>query len=93
MRWLLSEAVRMIHALDNCAIVETWTGFRPISEDGLPLIGEAEPKGCYFLTGHGPSGIAPLPGSIGLLMACIFGEEPPVPAEPFDPKRFLVSAA
>jgi glycine/D-amino acid oxidase-like deaminating enzyme len=40
------------------------------------------------LTGHGPSGIAPLPGSIALLMALIAGDPPPVDPVPFDPLRF-----
>ena len=56
--------------------------------DGLPIIGQGEFEGLYFLTGHGPSGIAPLPGSIALLMALIAGEDPPVSPEPFDPLRF-----
>ena len=43
----------------------------------------------YLLTGHGPSGIAPLPGSIALLMALIANEPPPVAPEPFDPLRFM----
>ncbi|MCA1646423.1 MAG: FAD-dependent oxidoreductase [Chloroflexi bacterium] len=39
-------------------IAEMWTGFRPLSADGLPLLGRGELEGLYFLTGHGPSGIA-----------------------------------
>jgi D-amino-acid dehydrogenase len=65
-----------------------WTGFRPLSADGLPLIGRGALDGLYFLTGHGPSGIAPLPGSVALLMALIDGERPPIAPEPFDPLRF-----
>ena len=59
-----------------------------MSADGLPLIGQGAVEGLYFLTGHGPSGIAPLPGSIALLIALIVGDELPLPAQPFDPLRF-----
>jgi hypothetical protein len=40
--------------------------------------------------GYAPSncGIAPLPGSIALLMALIHGEPPPLMPEPVDPMRF-----
>ena len=78
----------LVPALEGCTIVELWTGFRPLSADGLPLIGRGACEGLYFLTGHGPSGIAPLPGSIALLMALIDGAPPPVDPEAFDPLRF-----
>jgi glycine oxidase len=86
--WLLNRAVEVVPALSQCPIAEMWIGFRPLSADGLPLIGRGGLDGLYFLTGHGPSGIAPLPGSIALLLALIAGEQPPLPPEPFDPLRF-----
>jgi glycine oxidase len=86
--WLLNRAMRVVPALSGCPIVELWTGFRPLSADGVPLIGRGALDGLFFLTGHGPSGIAPLPGSVALLMAFIDGVEPPIAAEPFDPLRF-----
>lgn len=86
--WLLNRAIEVVPALEHSPIVELWTGFRPVSADGLPLIGRGALDGLYFLTGHGPSGIAPLPGSIALLMAHICNEPPPVSPAPFDPLRF-----
>jgi glycine oxidase len=86
--WLLNRAMQVVPSLAGCPIVELWTGFRPLSADGLPLIGRGGLEGLYFLTGHGPSGIAPLPGSVALLMALIHGEQPPIPSEAFDPLRF-----
>jgi glycine oxidase len=85
---LLNRAMEVVPALKECPIAEMWTGFRPLSSDGLPLIGRANLDGLYFLTGHGPSGIAPLPGSVALLMAQIHDEPLPLAAEPFDPLRF-----
>jgi len=86
--WLLRRAIEVVPALEHSPILELWTGFRPLCADGLPLIGRGALDGLYFLTGHGPSGIAPLPGSIALLMALIANEPPPVAPEPFDPLRF-----
>ena len=76
--WLLHRAMEVVPAPKDCPIAEMWTGFRPSSADGLPIIGRGEFDGLYFLTGHGPSGIAPLPGSIALLMALVAGEAPPL---------------
>jgi len=86
--WLLNRAMQVVPALNTCPIAEIWTGFRPLSTDGLPLIGKSAVDGLYVLTGHGPSGIAPLPGSIALFMALIHGETPPLPPAAFDPMRF-----
>ncbi|HEY3062755.1 MAG TPA: FAD-dependent oxidoreductase, partial [Chloroflexota bacterium] len=85
--WLLERAMQVVPAARGCPIVELWTGFRPLSEDGLPFIGQGGLRGLYFLTGHGPSGISPLPGSLALLSALIAGEPPPLPPEPFDALR------
>ena len=86
--WLLNRAMVVVPVLHDCPILEMWIGFRPVSEDGLPLIGRGGLDGLFFLTGHGPSGIAPLPGSVALLMAAIDHTPPPVAPEPFDPLRF-----
>jgi glycine oxidase len=86
--WLLNRAMQVAPSLADCPIAEIWTGFRPVSADGLPLIGPGELRGLYFLTGHGPSGISPLPGSVALLMAHLTGDKPPIAPEPFSPLRF-----
>jgi glycine oxidase len=87
--WLLERAVQVVPALSGCSIAEMWTGFRPMSADGLPMIGAGALRGLYFLTGHGPSGISPLPGSLALLMSTMFDEPPPIAPASFDPLRFL----
>jgi len=86
--WLLHEAIRTIPASAACAIFEQWVGFRPLSADGVPIIGKGALDGLYFLTGHGPSGIGPLPGSLALLEALMFDEEPPIDPMPYDPMRW-----
>jgi glycine oxidase len=87
--WLLERAMSVVPALRECPIAEIWTGFRPQSADGLPMIGSGALRGLYLLTGHGPSGISPLPGSVKLLGALIAGEAPPLPPQAFDPLRFV----
>jgi len=86
--WLLARAIQIVPAFQNAPIAEIWTGFRPLSPDGVPIIGPGEVAGMYFATGHGPSGIGPLPASIALLTALVLGEPPPITAAPFSPLRF-----
>lgn len=86
--WLLEWALEVLPGLADAPIVELWTGFRPLSADGLPSIGPSDVEGLWYIAGHGPSGIAPLPGSVALLVALMLGEPPPLPPEPYDPRRF-----
>jgi glycine oxidase len=86
--WLLASAIETIPALETAPILETWTGFRPLCSDHLPLIGAGEPEGLFFCTGHGPTGITPAPVSAVLAASLILGSEPPIDPAPYDPMRF-----
>jgi glycine oxidase len=59
------SAARLLPALHGARPAEHWADLRPISDDGLPLIG-AEPllEGLFYATGYGRNGIllAPLAG-------------------------------
>lgn len=87
--WLFSAGMAVIPAIENLAISEMWTGFRPFCADGLPAIGAGALEGLFFCTGHGPSGIGPAPASVELAAALICGAPPPFDPAPFDPKRFV----
>jgi glycine oxidase len=87
--WLLNRALELVPGLANSPILETWTGFRPLSLDGLPAIGRASLEGLYYLTGHGPAGIGPAPASVKLLMAQMFDEPTLISPILFDPLRFI----
>lgn len=86
--WLLSSAIDVIPALRDSVIHEIWTGFRPTCADNVPIIGRGSIDGLYFATGHGASGIGPLPGTIALLAALIDGDDPPLAPDLFSPLRF-----
>ncbi|OLF73910.1 hypothetical protein AWH62_07060 [Maricaulis sp. W15] len=67
---------------------KAWCGFRPMSADGRPVIGETRAKGLWITTGHGHLGWTQAMGSADLLASLMAGETPPVPAEAFSAKRF-----
>ena len=69
-------AMDLVPDLAESPIVELWD-HRPLSPDGLPIVGPGFLEGLFFLTGHGPSGIAPAPASVKLLVALMLGEPRP----------------
>jgi glycine oxidase ThiO len=82
-------AERLLPALAKAAPGRSWAGLRPVTPDGLPIIGpDAGIDGVWYATGHGRSGVllAALTGEIiGMLLA---GETPHVDLAPFAITRF-----
>jgi len=70
--WLLDSAMELVPGLADSPILETWTGFRPKIADDHPAIGPTYIEGLYYITGHGPSGIAPVYESVGCTVSVTF---------------------
>ena len=62
---------------------EMWFGFRPMSADGLPYIGESKVKGLYLNTGHGHLGWTLAMGSADLIADQITGVETQIDRKPY----------
>jgi glycine oxidase len=85
---LLTDAQKISSHVGAFPIRETWTGLRPATPDGLPIIGEASIRGLWYATGHYRNGILLAPITAAIVASLIAGEKPPIPIEPFDPHRF-----
>jgi glycine/D-amino acid oxidase-like deaminating enzyme len=86
---LARAAGRVSTALANARIVRRQACYRPVTDDGLPLIGRLpELGGAYVATGHGPWGILNAPAT-GLALAELVadGASTLVDLRPFDPAR------
>jgi len=60
-------ASRLVPSLGDVPFTRTWSGLRPVSADGLPIISrDPNVAGLVFATGHGRNGIllGPLTGEI-----------------------------
>jgi D-amino-acid dehydrogenase len=66
-----------------------WVGPRPVSADGLPLIGVTAQPGVYFAGGHGMWGITQGPITGRLLAQAIDSGEVGPELRPFDPLRSM----
>ena len=64
-----------------------WTGFRPMSADGLPFIGPTRITGLYLNTGHGHLGWTLANGSASLLADLVSGERPAIDPAPYHAMR------
>lgn len=85
----LMEIARAISpATSAAAIADTWTGFRPATSDGLPVIGRSQIEGVVIAGGLFRNGIllGPLVGEIAAALA--LGDTPTVDLKAFDPARF-----
>ena len=73
--------------IDHDAI-DPWAGLRPLSADGLPIIGETPVRGVYINSGHGGLGWTQAAGSGKALADRIAGLEPELDLKPYSPSRF-----
>lgn len=70
-------------------ILETWFGWRPMTWDSLPIIGQVPKlKNSYLATGHNMLGLATASGSGLLLSELIQGKSPHIDPAPYSPSRF-----
>ncbi|MDQ4149883.1 MAG: FAD-binding oxidoreductase [Actinomycetota bacterium] len=68
-REIVKRAVSTLPALAGLHLSEIWSGVRPMSPDGLPLIGwMGDPEGLFVVGGHGGQGVI-LGGGSGRLAA------------------------
>ena len=66
---------------------QMWFGFRPMSADGLPFIGQSKIEGLYLNTGHGHLGWTLAMGSADLLADQIVGVETLIDNRPYRANR------
>ena len=93
---LVRRAVALWPPLAGASRGPAWAGLRPMSADGLPVIGplmpgEKEPT-LWVATGHFRNGILLAPGTAHVLRDLILGRVPEVSMEGFGVSRFAATA-
>jgi len=87
---IMAFGVGFASELEGAELIEQTACLRPLSEDGLPIMGAVPGIGGMFIaTGHGRQGILQSPPS-GLAMADLIldGQTEVMDMTPFDPARF-----
>lgn len=89
LREVLDEALRVAPGLADAAFEAVRVGLRPVTADGLPVIGAVPGvEGVYVATGHGPTGLTLGPYTGRLVARLVRGAPVEHDLGPFDPGRF-----
>ena len=87
---MLERAVAFMPGLARLSAIRTWTGFRPATQDKLPLIGRWDPiPGLWVAAGHEGLGITTSTGTAQLLADLVLQRTPAIDATPYAPARVL----
>jgi glycine/D-amino acid oxidase-like deaminating enzyme len=90
---IMSATFALCPGLIRAKVRRSWAGLRPLTPDGLPVIGgDPDLPGLWYATGHGRNGIL-LAGLTGVIMARLISrEEPNQEIGAFAPGRFIGSS-
>jgi len=90
---MLARAVDFVPGIASLSAIRTWTGFRPATEDKLPLVGPWEDvEGLWLAAGHEGLGITTAMGTAAVLADLMAGRSPAIDAAPFSPARVFAHA-
>jgi glycine/D-amino acid oxidase-like deaminating enzyme len=86
---LARAAGRVSTTLAAAPITRRQACYRPVTDDGLPLIGRVPGvAGAYVATGHGPWGMLNAPGTgFALAELIVAGAATTIDLRAFDPRR------
>ena len=85
---LNQRAVALIPALAQAEFLESWSGLRPATTDGLPLLGALPTQPRYIVAnGHFRNGILLAPATAHVIAQMLFDEVPALDLSPFSPTR------
>ena len=76
---LAARAMRFSGALSSVAIRSAWYAHRPMTPDGLPMVGATHREGLYVHGGHGSLGMQSAPATAKQLASHILNSSPVAP--------------
>lgn len=81
---------RVLPTLINRSILDIWSGLRPATKDGLPVIGpDCRTSGGYlWATGHSSEGMMQAPATGKVIVDLVSGKPPRIPIGKVSVKRF-----
>lgn len=84
---IVSSVRGLFEGVDLDSREDEWVGSRPVTPDGLPLVGRTAAPGVYVAGGHGMWGMVLGPATGRALAALITTGQVPEEIRPFDPLR------
>lgn len=94
---MVARAQRFLPDIGRLQLLRAWTGFRPATPDGRPLIGripgDAGPARRWVATGHEGLGLTTATGTARVWLDLLLERASTIPPEPYAPDRLLEVAA
>ena len=84
--WLSSRAIGLMPSLASWQVAERWSGLRPASPDGAPVLGRTSVADLFIASGQFRNGILFAPAVAEAVSKMVLGQGGEIPA--FDPRRF-----
>ncbi len=86
----ISRAAReYLPGMEALELLETWSGLRPVTPDGLPIVGRSKAvENLIVASGHGMLGVSLGPITGKLVSQIAFGETPDIDLAPLRVERF-----
>jgi len=86
---LLQGCLTLAPGLGPATVLDVRVGLRPVSADGLPVLGPVPGwQNVHLVTGHGTEGLLLGPYSAALVAGCLLGQPVPTELRPFLVDRF-----
>jgi glycine oxidase len=86
---LRRAACAVVPRLADCDVLGGWAGLRPLTPDGLPILGrDPEIASLIYACGHGKNGILLAPITAECVAAIVSGGAAPMDFSAFDIQRF-----
>lgn len=85
---LLNEAQLISSHIGSYPILEMWSGLRPATPDGLPILGRSSIPGVYYATGHYRNGVLLAPITAAIIRDLVEKGKTDYPIDPYAPSRF-----
>jgi D-hydroxyproline dehydrogenase subunit beta len=91
---VLRAAIALLPCLADMTVIRSWTGLRPATRDGRPIIGPHPTLDRVWLAaGHEGLGVTTAFGTARLLADLMLARPAPIDAGPYSPSRFAHAAA
>lgn len=84
---LIAAAIQLVPSLENCEVIESWSGLRPDTPDHLPVIGESGISNLLLATGHFRNGILLAPVTAEIITDLLITGRAPDEIKPFGVER------
>jgi glycine oxidase len=85
---ILALTRQLVPDLGTAAVVETWSNFRPLTPDALPILGKTAVQGLLVATGHHRYGILLTPITAQVIAEVVTSGASTVDLSAFDVARF-----